>query len=228
MPFLELNQRMPELNGIEVLLTMCFPENDNATYKKRKVYLMRFSCSIIPEIINLQPCSLKDNALRSGFDFLNIAPDYNSIKEDVTKQVKSGCMAGDTLHYGLCLVNDQIKGKGIKAAKELVAARHCYSRSPQAWSKFKNVSHLWCAYRDWTGDTKEEIEESTLTPFLLSENLPKFLALAEQYRFLAEHPSNGSQCKLDPRETWKVPFEYTLPDIQMTLPSYPWEKIMPN
>jgi hypothetical protein len=219
MPELKLNPKIPEMHGIEVFLTMCFPDDEG----KRKEYQALFASKIPPEMVKSRQNEEVINLLVKGYDFLNQASSWDAMLEDVSSKTCEGCMAGDVLHYALCMVNDKNEG-GINKACRIVERKHHTSAIKQRkWPKYKSVAHLWCAYRDWMGDSAESIQKGAENSFLLSENLPTFLAAAEQIRIYAENSVTGKQPKLDPRETWKVPSDYALPKIEIQLPTYNWD-----
>jgi hypothetical protein len=78
------------------------------------------------------------------------------------------------------------------------------------WTPYKPVAHLWAAYRYWS-DERKVAGEKPIFP-CRHEDLPEWLALAEQWRRQGEAARVGQGgALLSPGKTWAVPPEISLP-----------------
>jgi hypothetical protein len=133
-------------------------------------------------------------------------------------------LAGETLFMLLKLATSAPEKATIRKAQWLVEN---FRRHPKitgsrtsietAWSKFKNVSHLWAAFIDlWI--------VSDADPHLLDDNeLPNLLSGARWFANAATShypPSVGSKAKpvLDPKKIWAIPNSPDIPTVELELP----------
>lgn len=94
----------------------------------------------------------------------------------------------------------------------------------KGWKAFTSVAHLWAAAHSW-GDEARPAEQLRLE-WLREVQFGEFLALAEWFREFGERhvPSNQTHygSTLNPKQTWRVPASYPLPEIDVSLTMPPW------
>ncbi len=114
---------------------------------------------------------------------------------------------------------DQANGRTPEGCKVAASPRSV----KEAWSRFKLVAHLCAAWRI----SNDQVPGSEQLSPASNDTLPNFLAAAEMFRIFGEahHAPSGRKgtklyrdSLLDPDETWKVPSDLVLPELQLKIP----------
>jgi len=238
MPYLELGNDMA-FNMAEILGVMYFPGDDCLRDQFKGVFLSK----IYIEEFEIRDCHNKEELFD---DLLSIAkrlihaPSFEEICNKMKIIYPMGCAAGDMLFYIYQMSKDGINKPSIKKAKKIVSDKYgdCYTYSgdiitfndgmgndtiSKVWAQYSPVAHLWAAYRDLVGGSKESIDTFNIEEHLFSElKLPVYLSAAEKYRRFGETTKspiiNPPRYILNSEDTWKVANTHNLPPLDFQVP----------
>jgi hypothetical protein len=238
MPFLNLDNEWPLFNQIEVLGVMFFPQNED----KREQFRTIMRAKIYIELVDNNKKILLDEKSKDALinDLLNIdnklinTPSFDGLWHTIGYASIGGHLAGDILIYLHQMIDaGNIKEPSINKAKSIVVTKYDKSKlfngtvislkkdKNTLWTKYKPVAHLWAAWHEFTGDSKPDLQ-AALSGFShnpLSDDFPRFLAVAEYFRKFGEGTKTPrshegrNEFVLDANETWQVPNNYPLPAI---------------
>ena len=220
--FLELSSRCLEnptqIDVFTLSAHMLFPNDPVARENARRTTAL--------ELANRQCDNLPNDLLRYLFPLAVEAMPLKLLQQSALTPFKRGVIAGRMLTQAIASAAEGGKSKRISqsAAIKVLSDRFGYKSSPQTingvvWPEFKKVSHYWAAYI-----AAAFPESSRNRPFPCTiEKLPRFLAIAEEFRMLGETTHTWKSPEptiLRPGECVRLPPDFRLPKVTL-VPSSP-------
>jgi hypothetical protein len=183
---LELSSRClknpTQLDVLTLEVHMLFP-NDPVARKNARI-------TTGLEFANRQRDNLPDDFFRDLFQLASEAMPLKALQQSALVPFKRGLMAGIILSEAIASASEGEKSKRRSQSSTIRKLSDKFKRdrhSPQTingvvWPEFRKVSHYWAAYI-----TTARSSPSSIRPFPCRiETLPRFLAIAEEFRMLGE------------------------------------------
>jgi len=183
---LELSSRCLEIPTQFDVLTleahMLFPNDPVARKNARTTSGLEFA--------NRQRDKLPDDFFRDLFDLAFEAMPLKVLQQSALAPFKRGVIAGIMLSEAIASASEGGKSKRSSLSSTIKKLSNTFKQdrySPQTincvvWPEFKKVSHYWAAY---IATARSESSRNRPFPCRI-ETLPRFLAIAEEFRMLGE------------------------------------------
>lgn len=169
-----------------------------------------------------QSVTLPIDALRTLFARQSIGDVRREIMQRASYGERAGAILGIIVACAEVSPSHASVSRAIDALSKVLTRKGVKPTSPaflkREWAHYRSVAHLWTALREQVlaSDFALFSEGATIS----SEDAIRVLAVAEQYRARGESIYARGQKKhhgpvLNPNETWKVPADTKLPEVEL-------------